>query len=111
MTAPNDAPPGGLMEHVHRVVVHALGALRCYITMLAAEGERRGRRLLAEAMWVFLLAGIGIAGAALFAFGVAQWIESRIGVPGSGAMIVGLVLIVVFLAIAMARATRKGRDS
>ena len=111
MTAPNDGPQGGLMDHIQRVVVHALGALRCYITLLAAEGERRGRRLLAEAMWTLLLAGIGIAGAALFAFGAGQWIESRIGVPGSGAMIVGLVLIVAFLAIALARATRKGRDS
>jgi hypothetical protein len=99
------------MEHVHRVVVHALGALRCYITILASEGERRGRRLLAEAMWVLLLAGIGIVGMALFAFGAAQWIESHIGVPGSGAMIVGTGLIVIFLAVALIRVLGKERDS
>ncbi len=73
----------------------------------AAEYERRGHRLLHRLMWVFLLAGIGAAGVALFAFGAAQWIESRLGVPGSGAMIVGMGLMVIFLAIALARAERK----
>ncbi len=107
MTAPDDGSQGGLMEHLHRVVVHALGAVRCYITMAAAEYERRGHRLLHRLMWVFLLAGIGAAGVALFAFGAAQWIESRLGVPGSGAMIVGMGLMVIFLAIALARAERK----
>ena len=62
-------------------------------------------------MWVLLLAGIGVAGVALFAFGAAQWIESRLGAPGSGAMIVGMGLMVVFLAIALRRALRKDRDS
>ena len=111
MTASSDGPSGGLLEHVHRVVVHALGALRCYMTILAAEGERRGRRLLAEAMWVLLLAGVGILGMALFAFGAAQWLESHIGTPGSGAMIVGMGLIVIFLAVALVRALGKERDS
>ena len=111
MTAPEGGDQGGLMEHVHRLLIHGLGALRCYITMLTAEGERRGRRLLNQAMWVLLLAGIGFAGAALFAFGLAQWISSRLEVPGSGAMIVGLALMVIFLAIALARALRKERDS
>ena len=63
-----------------------------------------------QAMWMFLLAGIGVAGVALFAFGVAKWIESRLGSPGSGAIIVGLALIVIFLAIALARVLRKERD-
>jgi len=111
VTSPNDDSQGGLIEHIHQAVVHGLGALRCYVTMLAAEGERRGRRLLAQATWVFLLAGVGVAGVALFAFGAAQWIESRLGVPGSGAMIVGTMLMVIFLAIALARALRKERDS
>jgi hypothetical protein len=111
MTAPNDGLHGGLMEHIHRVVVHGLGVLRCCITMLAAEGERRCRRLLAEAMWVLLLAGIGVAGVASFAFGAGQWIESRLAVPGSGAMIVGMGLMVVFLAVTLALALRKERDS
>ena len=110
MTAPNDSPQGGLVEHIHRIVVHGLGALRCYITMLAAEGERRGRRLLDQAMWMLLLAGIGFLGVALFAFGAAQWIDSRLAVPGSGAMIIGMGLMVIFLAIALRRALRKERD-
>jgi len=46
----------------------------------------------------------------LFAFGAAQWIESRLSVPGSGAMIVGMALMVIFLSIALARALRKERD-
>ena len=62
-------------------------------------------------MWVLVLAGIGLAGAGLFAFGVAQWIESRIGTPGSGAMIVGVSLMVIFLAVMLARSSRKERDS
>ena len=111
MTAPNDDLQGGLMEHVQRAVVHGLGALRCYVTMLLAEGERRGRRLLNQAMWALLLAGIGVAGAALFACGAAQWIESRLGAPGSGAMIVGMGLVAIFLAIVLTRALRKGGDS
>jgi hypothetical protein len=111
MTEPSDGLQVGLMEHVQRVVVHGLGALRCYITMLAAEGERRGRRLLDQAMWVLLLAGIGVAGVALFAFGAAQWIESRLGMPGSGAMIIGTGLMLIFLSIALTRALRKERDS
>ena len=111
MTTPNDRPQGGLMEHIHRIVVHGLGAVRCYITMLAAEGERRSRRLMDLAMWVFVLAGIGVAGVALFAFGAAKWIESCLGVPGSGAMIVGAGLMAIFLAIALTRARRKERDS
>ena len=111
MTEPNDGLQGGLLEHVQRILVHGLGALRCYVTMLAAEGERRGRRLLDQAMWVLLLAGIGFLGVALFTFGAAQWIESRLAVPGSGAMIIGMVLIIIFLAITLARALRKERES
>jgi hypothetical protein len=111
MTPPNGGLQGGPMEHVHRVVIHVLGVLRCYITMLGAEGERRSRRLLAQAMWVLLLAGIGVAGLALFAFGAGRWIESRLAVPGSGAMIVGMGLMVIFLAIALTRTLRKERDS
>lgn len=111
MGEPDDGLHGGVMDHIHRVLLHALGALRCYITLMAAEGERRGRRLLAEAMWVLVLAGIGLAGAVLFASGAAQWIESRIGTPGSGAMIVGMSLMVIFLAVMLARSSRKERDS
>ncbi len=98
------------MDHLHRVVVHGLQALRCYIAMVAAEAERRARRLLDQAMWVLILAGVGVAGIALFAFGAAQWIDSRLAVPGSGAMIIGMGLIIIFLAISLARALRKEGD-
>jgi hypothetical protein len=111
VTSPDNGSQGGLIEHVHRAVVHGLGALRCYITMLAAEGERRGRRLLDQMLWVFLLAGGGVAGVALFAFGAAQWIESRLAVPGSGAMIAGMGLMTIFLAIVLTRTLRKEKDS
>ena len=111
MTVPNDGSQGGLIDHLHRAFVHGLGALRCYVTMLAAEGERRGRRLLDHALWLLTLAGIGVAGVALFAFGAAQWIESRLAVPGSGAMIAGVGLMAIFLAIALTRMLRKERDS
>lgn len=110
MTAEDESRRSGVMDHVQRMVVHGMGVLRCYITMLAAEGELRGRRLLDRAMWLFLLGGVGVAGVALFAFGVSRWIESRLGVPGSGAMIVGMGLMVIFLAIVAARASRKEGD-
>jgi hypothetical protein len=111
MTSPNDGIQGGLIEHVHRAVIHGLGALRCYITMLSAEGERRGRRLLDQALWLLLLAGVGVAGVVLIAFWAAQWIESRLAVPGSGEIIVGMGLMMIFLVITLARALRKERDS
>jgi hypothetical protein len=106
VTPGDESATKGLIDRVQRVVVHALGALRCYITMVLAEGERRGRRLLDEGLWVLLLAGIGVVGIALFASGVAQWIESRLGVPGAGSMIVGMAVLVVFLAVALARILR-----
>jgi hypothetical protein len=109
VTEPDDGPQPGLVEHVQRAVVHGLGTLRCYVTMLVAEGARHGRRLLDQALWMLLLAGVGVAGVALFAFGAGQWIESRLAVPGSGAMIVGTGLTVVFLAIALTRALLKER--
>ena len=111
MTSPDEGVQGGLIEHIHRTVVHGLGALRCYITMLAAEVERRGRRLLDQMLWMFVLAGVGVAGAAIFAFGAAQWIESRLAVPGSGAMIAGVGLMAIFLAIVATRTLRKERNS
>jgi len=109
VTQPDDNPKDGILEHLHGVVIHGLGVIRCYITMLAAEAELRGRRVLDHALWVFLLVGLGVAGIAFFSFGVAQWIQSRLSVPGSGAMIVGLALILLFVVIALARALRKER--
>jgi len=106
---PVDGTQSGLIEHMHRAVVHGLGAVTGYATMLSAEVERRGRRLLNQALAVFVLAGIGIAGLVLFALGAAQWIESRITEPGSGAMIVGFCMVTVFLAVALTRALRKER--
>ncbi len=111
MNTPNDAAPGGIFDHLQRAVIHALGALRCYIALLAAEGERRARRLLNEALWVLVLAGVGVLGVGFFAWGVARWIESRLGAPGSGGMIVGLAILLVFLAAALRRALKKERDS
>lgn len=72
MTAQDGDHRSGLMDHVQRMVVHGMGVLRCYITMLAAEGELRGRRLLDQALWLFLLGGVGVAGVALFAFGASR---------------------------------------
>ena len=98
------------MDHVQRAVVHALGALRCYITLLAAEGERRGLRLLDSLIWVLLLAGAGLVGMFLFGLGLARWLESRLDVPGSGAMIVGIGIIAIFLAVTLARVLGRERE-
>ncbi len=103
MTAPKEDLQSGPIEHLHRAVDHGLGVLRCYVAMLAAESWR----FLDKAQWVLLATGIGLMGVALFTFGAAQWIERRIGTPGSGAMIVGIGLMGLSLAIAWMRARRK----
>jgi hypothetical protein len=105
VTAQNDDLRSGLIEHVHRAVDHGLGALRCYVALFAAES----RRVLDQALWVLLLTGMGVVGMTLFACGAAQWIESRMAVPGSGAMTVGMGLMVIFLAIVLTRVRRKAR--
>jgi hypothetical protein len=109
-TQPKDDCQDRLIEHFHRVFVHGHSALRCYVALLWAEGERRGRGLLNHAFRVLILTSIGAVGGAFFALGAAQWIESRLAIPGSGAMIVGMALVAILLIIVLTRVLRKERN-
>ena len=104
MSASDNA--GGLIEHIQRAVIHALGALRCYITMLAAESEVRARRLLQEAVWCLVFVGIGLVGLNLFGQGLGTYIEYRLVTPGSGGMIVGGALAALCIVVFVVRALR-----
>lgn len=85
----------GFLEHVRRVVAHAQEAARCYMALVAAEGRRLARSLMHEAVWMLALVGFGLIGVGVLAIGLAAFLESRIGVPGSGQMIVGGGMVVV----------------
>ena len=87
----------GFLERVRRAIAHAEGAARCYLALLAAEGRRMARRLMHEAVCMLALVGFGLIGLAVLALGLGAFLESRIGVPGSGQMIVGGGMVIVFL--------------
>jgi hypothetical protein len=88
---------GGLLDRLGRAFAHAEGAVRCYLALLAAEGQRLVRGLMREAVWMAVLVGVGLVGLAVLALGLGTFIESRLGVPGAGLMIVGAVMVAVFL--------------
>jgi hypothetical protein len=87
----------GFLERVRRAITHAEEAARCYLALIAAEGRRMAHRLIREAVCMFALAGFGLIGVAVLAMGLGAFIESRIGVPGTGQMIVGGGMVIVFL--------------
>jgi hypothetical protein len=93
-----DTPQPGLLDRLQRAIEHAQEAARCYLALIAAEGRRLARGLMREAIWMFALLGFGLVGLAVMVLGLAAFIESRIGVAGSGQMIVGGVMVAVFLA-------------
>ena len=91
-----DTTEGGFLDRVRRVLAHAEEAARCYLALIAAEGRRLARGLMREAVWMAALVGFGLIGVAVFVVGLAMLIESCIGVPGSGYMIVGGSVVVIF---------------
>jgi hypothetical protein len=86
----------GFLERARRVFAHAEGAARCYLALIAAEGRRLARRIVQEAVWMLALMGFGLIGVAMLSLGLGTLIESRIGMPGSGQMIVGCGMIILF---------------
>jgi hypothetical protein len=94
-----DTTEGGFLDRVRRVLAHAEEAARCYLALIAAEGRRLARGLMREAVWIAALAGFGLIGAAMLMFGLATYVESRLAVPGSGHMIVGGLMVVIFLVV------------
>jgi hypothetical protein len=93
----DNAAGGGLLDRLGRAFAHAEGAVRCYLALLAGEARRLVRGLMREAVWMAALVGVGLVGLAVLAFGLGTFIESRLGVPGAGLMIVGGAMVAVFL--------------
>jgi len=88
-----------LLDRLQRALTHAEAAARCYLALIVAEGRSAARGLMREGVWMAALVGFGLIGAAVMVLGLAAFVESRIGVPGSGQMIVGGVMVVVFLVV------------
>jgi len=89
----------GLLDRVQRALMHAEAAARCYLALIVAEGRRAARGLMREGSWMAALVGLGLIGLALLLVGLAMLIESRIGSPGVGYMIVGGLTVIVFLVV------------
>jgi heme A synthase len=97
----------GFLDRVRRVLAHAEEAARCYLALIAAEGRRLARGLMREAVWMVALLGFGLVGLAVLVLGLAAFIESRIGAPGSGQMILGGLMVVIFLVAMVALKVRE----
>jgi len=104
-----DPAQAGLADRIGRAIAHAEGATRCWLALLAAEGERRGRGLLGEAVWLGALVGVGVIGLGLLAWGLSAYLTSRMAVPGAGPMVVGGFLAAAFLAVMGVRWARQKR--
>jgi len=102
-----DTTEGGFLDRVRRVLAHAEEAARCYLALIAAEGRRLARGFMREAVWMAALVGFGLIGVAVFVVGLAMLIESCIGVPGSGQMILGGLMVVIFLVAMVALKVRE----
>ena len=102
-----DTTQAGFLDRVRRAIAHAEEAARCYLAIIAAEGRRLARGLMREAVWMAALAGFGLIGAAMLIFGLATYIESRLAVPGSGHMILGGLMVVIFLIVMVALKVRE----
>ena len=87
----------GFLDRVRRAVAHAEQAARAYLALMAVECRRLARGLVHELVWMLALVGFGLIGVALVGLGLAAFLESHIGVSGSGNMIVGGGMVVVFL--------------
>jgi hypothetical protein len=84
---------------LQRALEHAQEAARCYLALIAAEYRRLARGMMREAVWMGALVGFGLIGLGLLVVGLAIQVESRLGVPGSGLMIVGGSMVAVFLVV------------
>jgi len=102
-----DTTETGLLDRLRRALAHAEEAGRCYLALIAAEARRLVRSLMHEAVWMAVLVGFGLIGVGLLVVGLAILIESRLEVPGSGLMIVGGVMVVVFLVVMFTLKARK----
>jgi drug/metabolite transporter (DMT)-like permease len=87
----------GFLERVRRAVAHAEEAARCYLAIMMAECRRLGHGLVDQMVWMLAVVGFGLVGVAVLALGLATFLDSHIGVPGSGQMIVGGAMVAVFL--------------
>ncbi len=103
-------PEGGAVAHLRRALAHALDALRCTAALVLRQAERRAAALVRNAARLLLLVGLAILGVTLLACGLAGFLETKLGVPGAGPMIIGgivLAAVGVFLVLGRGRSERK----
>ncbi|MBM4034515.1 MAG: hypothetical protein FJ291_22445 [Planctomycetes bacterium] len=104
-----DPAPPGATGHLRRALGHALEASRCAVALILGQVERGASAIVRQAIVGFLLVGIALLGIVLFACGLAAFLESRLGVPGSGPMAIGgtLLAIVSFIVFLRSKWTRR----
>ncbi len=100
-----DSPGSGVIAHLRQALAHAQEALRAYIALVTGQIERRVAAAVRQAMWTIILAGLALLGIILLACGLATFLESRLGVPGAGPMLMGGALLALVVILA---ATRNG---
>lgn len=100
--------PSGLAGYLRRALGHAMEALRCYAALLAADAEERLNRSTRSAIGAVAWVAFGAVGLIYFASGLAEFLDSHVGVPGGGRMLVGGVILAAFLiAVAVGRSGEK----
>ncbi len=105
---PKPEPPvSGVIAHLRRALAHAQEALLCFVALILGQVERRVAAVIHQAVWAFLAAGTALLGVILLACGFAAFLDSRLGVPGAGPMIIGGALLAVALAFVLFQAGRK----
>lgn len=104
-----DSPVPGVIAHLRQALAHAQEAVRAYVALVTGQVERRVAAAVRQAMWVTVLVGLALLGVILLACGLAAFLESRLGVPGAGPMVMGGALLAIVLILVGARAGGKDK--
>ena len=97
-----------LLDHLRRALEHAEGAIRCYLALVLARLQERRGALLRSIAWAALLVTLAVLGVVFVLSGLAQLIESHLGVPGGGRICVGGGILILLGVLALVRGRRKG---
>ena len=104
-----NGPVSGVIEHLRQAFAHAQEAARSYVALLTAQVERRVAAAVRQTMWITILAGLALLGLILLACGLATFLESRLGVPGAGPMVMGGALLAIVVILFAVRAGGKDK--
>jgi len=92
----------GLLGHLRRATEHAAGVMRCYVSLLVGDVERRVQNALRRAVLLVVLAVVGLIGASFLLVGVARVLDAWLGAGVGHVVLGGLILAAVFVAALMA---------